>query len=324
MKSKLFKIKGDASFRQFYRKKSNSKSTVVVYSKKEKIKNLLIYDAINKLLIKNKIFAPKLYNHLYKKNYIEIEDFGNHSVLDELKKQKKKNLLIFKKIILLLKKIQKIKTRQIKNFNNKVYKVPLYSDKLLFNESKLFCDWYTRSVLPTKKKVTINKKIVKAIKHLIKNLKQKNNCFVHRDFHVSNLMIYKNNFGVIDSQDAVIGNKAYDLASLIDDVRYQTSNNLKNKIYKNYIKINKNNLNIKNFKNDFDILSVLRNLKIIGIFTRLAKRDKKNKYLKLIPYTWKLIEMRLRDNPLLKDLKNILDKNFSNQLRKKVWKSKQL
>ena len=37
------------------------------------------------------------------------------------------------------------------------------------------------------------------------------------------------------------------------------------------------------FKNDFEILSVLRNLKIIGIFTRLSKRDKKNKYLKLIP-----------------------------------------
>ena len=130
-------------------------------------------------------------------------------------------------------------------------------------------------------------------------------------------MIYKNNFGVIDSQDAVIGNKAYDLASLIDDVRYQTSNNLKNKIYKNYITINKNNLNIKNFKNDFDILSVLRNLKIIGIFIRLAKRDKKNKYLKLIPHTWKLIEMRLRDNPLLKDLKNILDKKFFKSIKKK-------
>jgi aminoglycoside/choline kinase family phosphotransferase len=45
--------------------------------------------------------------------------------------------------------------------------------------------------------------------------------FVHRDFHVSNLMNLKKN-RIIDTQDALIGNKAYDLASLIDDVRFKT------------------------------------------------------------------------------------------------------
>ena len=64
-------------------------------------------------------------------------------------------------------------------------------------------------------------------------------------------------------------------------------------------------------------MSVLRNLKIIGIFTRLAKRDKKYNYLKYIPYTWKLIELRIKDNFLLKDLKNFLDKNFSKKTRNK-------
>ena len=54
---------------------------------------------------------------------------------------------------------------------------------------------------------------------------------VHRDFHISNLMIKKNIIFVIDSQDAVYGNITYDLASLIDDVRLKTSNNLKKKIY---------------------------------------------------------------------------------------------
>ena len=51
--SKIIQIKGDASFRKFYRKKINNKSSIVVYAKKEKIKNLLNYDAINKLLLKN-------------------------------------------------------------------------------------------------------------------------------------------------------------------------------------------------------------------------------------------------------------------------------
>ena len=93
------------------------------------------------------------------------------------------------------------------------------------------------------------------------------------------------------SQDALIGNKAYDLASLIDDVRFQTSVTLKNKIYNFYLKTQKK-LNKKYFKNDFEIISVLRNLKIIGIFTRLAVRDNKKKYLQLIPYTWRLIKLR--------------------------------
>ncbi|MDC3038155.1 phosphotransferase, partial [Candidatus Pelagibacter sp.] len=61
--AKLKKIKGDASFREFYRKKENQ--SIVVLSKKEKLKNLLIYDAINKILIKNKIYAPNLLSENY-------------------------------------------------------------------------------------------------------------------------------------------------------------------------------------------------------------------------------------------------------------------
>ena len=51
----LIKIKGDASFRKFIKKKNNNYTSIVVIAKKEKIKNLLIYDAINKILNKNKI-----------------------------------------------------------------------------------------------------------------------------------------------------------------------------------------------------------------------------------------------------------------------------
>ena len=64
------------------------------------------------------------------------------------------------------------------------------------------------------------------------------------------------------------------------------------------------------FKNDYDILSVLRNLKIIGIFMRLAERDKKRKYLKLIPYAWKMIDNRIGKNKDLVNLKLLLETNF--------------
>jgi len=142
---------------------------------------------------------------------------------------------------------------------------------------------------------------------------------VHRDFHVSNLMKFKNNIALIDNQDAVYGNSAYDLASLIDDVRLKNSKYLKEKMFIYFLKITKCK-SIKNFKNDFDILSVLRNLKIIGIFTRLSIRDNKRYYLKLIPYAWKLIEYRIDNNEIFKDLKIILEDYFTKNIRIKKWK----
>ena len=127
-------------------------------------------------------------------------------------------------------------------------------------------------------------------------------------------MITKKGLGLIDNQDAVFGSVAYDLASLIDDVRFKTNIKTKKFIFNEFLKIN-NLLNKKKFKNDFEILSVMRNLKIIGIFTRLSVRDKKNKYLKLIPYAWKLIDLRLSNNEKFNSLKNVLDENFNKKIR---------
>ena len=73
-------------------------------------------------------------------------------------------------------------------------------------------------------------------------------------------------------------------------------------------------LDIQKFKNDFEILSILRNLKIIGIFTRLAIRDKKKNYLKLIPYTWDLISLRINQNEIFSNLKKLLKDNFKKDL----------
>ena len=131
--------------------------------------------------------------------------------------------------------------------------------------------------------------------------------------------IIKKKIYLIDSQDAVYGNIAYDLASLIDDVRLKTSKELKDKIFKMFVKSN-SSIDQNKLKNDFEILSVLRNLKIIGIFTRLATRDRKKKYMKMIPYAWKMIEQRISDNLLFKDLEKILNKYFSKKVREKKWK----
>ena len=313
--SKLVPVKADASFRKFYRKKFKKKSSIIVYAEKEKIKNLLNYDSVNKLLLKKNINAPRLLSENFNQNLIEIDDLGTKTILDILKKKNTNKLKIYKKILVILIKLQKIKLKKIKNFKKKFYKIPIYSNKLIFNEANLFLDWYIPKIVNKNKKLKIKKEFKKIITSLIKKIQLPNTTFVHRDFHVSNLMIKKNKISVIDSQDAVYGNIAYDLASLIDDVRLKTSKNIKEMIYQSYLNLNKKKINKIKFKNDFEILSVLRNLKIIGIFTRLAIRDKKKIYLKLIPYAWNLIELRLKNNVIFKDLKYCLDVNFSKKIR---------
>ena len=298
------KLSGDASFRSFYR----TKKSIIVHCRKNKRQNLLIYDAVNKLLIKNGITAPKLISNKYKKNYIEIEDFGDLTIYHFLKKNKKKRLSIFKKIFHLLKKIQSIKKTQIRDFNKKYYQIPNYTEKKIIDEANLFNEWY----LPNKIKKNNHKKLQiqlsKIFRKLIKKLQFRKKVFVHRDFHISNVMIIKKNLALIDNQDAVYGNPAYDLASLIDDVRFKTNFTFKEKIFEEYLKINKK-INKQKLRNDFEILSVLRNLKIIGIFTRLSLRDKKHNYLKLIPYAWELIESRTKDKKF-KELNYFFKKQF--------------
>ena len=313
LKTKILKeIKGDASHRKFFRKNFGNSTSIIVFSQKEKYKNLLIYDSINRILNMNNILAPKLYSENFDQNYIEIQDFGDETIYKTLNRKGIDKLKYFKKIVKVLKKIQLIKNRKVRNFNNRIYYIPKYEKKILFNEANLFCEWFINQKLSLDRRKRFQKKFKILVTKIIKRLNLKNNVFVHRDFHVSNLMLKNDQICVIDSQDALVGNRAYDLASLIDDVRFKTPKSFKTKIFDFYLKTEKK-IDQDQFKNDFEILSVLRNLKIIGIFTRLAIRDGKKKYLKLIPHAWKLIDYRIHNNKNLKTLRDLLVKNFKKE-----------
>ena len=136
--NKLKKLSGDASFRSFYRKKKS----VLVYCKKDKKINLANYEAVNKILIKNKILAPRLISEDYKNDYIEIEDLGDMTVYKKFKKKNVNKFYYYKKIIRLLQKMQKIKVRKMKTFLNSKHKITIYSNNKLVNEANLFLKWY--------------------------------------------------------------------------------------------------------------------------------------------------------------------------------------
>ena len=319
MQYKIKKISGDASFREFYKIEKNFKSTILVKANKDKFRNLIIYAAINELLIKNKIKAPKLIQEYFDKNMMEIEDLGNCSFLEYIKNKKNK-LNDYKKLVELIIKMQKINFKQDFEFKSNKIKIKKYNSSLLHKESDLFFDWYLKNNSKKKEFKKNKKKIKKELNGLYKKLYFQEMCFVHRDFHASNIMVKDKKFGLIDSQDALRGNLLYDVASLIDDVRIKLPIKLKSSLFSYYLsktsKI-KNNTEKLLAQNDFDILSVQRNLKILGIFVRLFKRDHKLSYLKFLPYAWKLLELRLK-NPIFINLKYLLNKAVPKKNRKKV------
>jgi len=317
MNYKLKKISGDASFREFYRLQKGKNTSIIIQAKKEKFKNLITYIAVNKILEKYKIYAPKLITNHYEHNIIEITDLGQKSFYDSIIKKKNK-FTDYKDLIKIIIKLQNIKLQR--NYHLGKFKInfQIYSIKNLHKESDLFFDWYLKYCFKSPNLKKIKNILKKELTKIYKKLYFQNNTFVHRDFHASNIMVNKNKLGLIDSQDAIIGNPLYDVASLIDDVRIKLPSNLQERLLNfYYYKSKLKKEEYKNIKNDFEILSVQRNLKILGIFVRLFKRDGKSNYLKYLPYTWNLIERRLK-NPVFKNLNLLFKKHLKIKKLKKI------
>ncbi len=304
LKDKIYLIAGDASPRKFYR--YYNKKHLLVYCTKDKKNNLENYIKINNYLNLNKIKAPLTIKKSINKNYIIIEDLGDNLIKKIIQKKRNK-FPYFKKIINELIKIQKIKPNRI---------LSNYTGKLLISELNLFYQWYLPEFFSEKKIRKIKKEINLILIKYIKQTLKFNKVLVHRDFHIENLILSEGRICFLDTQDAVIGHPMYDLMSLIDDVRINLKKKDQDKIYNYYIL--KNKKISKEFFFHFHVLSIQRLLKILGIFLRLFRRDKKKKYLKYLNRTWKLIELRL-NHEKLKTLNNLFNKYFSKDIRMKRW-----
>ncbi len=120
-------------------------------------------------------------------------------------------------------------------------------------------------------------------------LAQDQNTLALRDYHAENLIWMGQRSGVarvglLDFQDAMIAHPAYDLASLLTDARRDIDAGLRDAMIGRYIKAT--GVDAATFRADFAALSVQRNLRILGIFARLARQDKRQAYLALIPRVW--------------------------------------
>ena len=108
MQYKLKKIRSDASFREFFRLKKGNKTSIIGRARKERFRNLIAYSAINKFLRGKGIHTPKTISQHFSEGIMEIEDFGDNTLLHSVRKSK--NILpLYKKSIDVILKLQKIK-----------------------------------------------------------------------------------------------------------------------------------------------------------------------------------------------------------------------
>jgi aminoglycoside/choline kinase family phosphotransferase len=130
------------------------------------------------------------------------------------------------------------------------------------------------------------------------------------------MIIAKNNIGILDYQDAVKGPLTYDLVSLLKDAYIELDEEfVLDQSVRYWEKAKQSGLIINedfsSFYEDFEWMGVQRHLKILGIFSRLSIRDKKDQYLKDIPLVEKYLMITSERYKSLYPLRKLLDKVIS-------------
>jgi len=134
--------------------------------------------------------------------------------------------------------------------------------------------------------------------------------FVHRDYHAQNLFWLPGRqglarVGMIDFQDALAGNRSYDLISLLEDARRDVAPELARAMQNRYfaaVNADSHALDEESFAAELAVTAAQRNTKIAGIFARLANRDGKRRYLSFMPRVWGYLERDL-SHPILAKLR---------------------
>jgi hypothetical protein len=172
---------------------------------------------------------------------------------------------------------------------------PYDCDKLLA-EAMLLIDWYAPAI-GRDLADEARQSYVAAWRQVLVLARGVPDRLVLRDFHVDNLMRLEGRQGVaqcglLDFQDAVVGPVTYDLLSLLEDARRDVSPAVIASLRAHYLQAFPA-LSPAAFDASWACLAAQRHAKVIGIFTRLARRDRKPDYLRHIPRVWRLLEAAL-------------------------------
>ena len=291
----LFFLAGDASNRKYFIIEQDNKKNVLMLDNDSLNLEKFIYYTIN---LRTLVTVPEILLNLKKSDILILENFENKKYSQVLKNSNKEEL--YKTAIDSLIYIHK------KEIN---IKIKSYTVQSFFEESNLFFEWY---LIKSKEedKLLLKEEFNKIFGKYLKCTFKLPLVFIHRDYHIDNLFYLKNRSrhfkcGWIDYQDALFGPCVYDLMSLTQDARIDVEKEFENLIIDYYLNKFKN-IDRQLFLYSYNILAIQRHLKVLGIFTRLALRDKKKVYLKFIPRVKRMLQENL-DRSEFKPLFKILN-----------------
>jgi aminoglycoside/choline kinase family phosphotransferase len=191
--------------------------------------------------------------------------------------------------------------------------LPPYDAERFLAEAALLVDWYAPAALGEPLTDARRAEYLDLWRTLLPQAALPHDTLVLRDYHVDNLMLLPDRSGVqgcglLDFQDAVCGPPSYDLVSLLDDARRDVPADLRRQMTERYLAAFPA-LDQAAFLRSAAILAAQRNCKILGIFTRLWKRDGKPRYLVHLPRIWRLLEQEVA-HPALDPIARWLDRHL--------------
>jgi tRNA threonylcarbamoyl adenosine modification protein YjeE len=251
--------------------------------------------------------APRIYGEELEAGLLLLEDLGGEGVVDE-------NGPIPERYAEAVTLLARLHATTLPNVlpvaEDREHVVPPYDLEAMLIEVDLLLDWYAphiaRAEIPTSVRMEFTSLWTATIQEGLAGP----STWTLRDYHSPNLLWLPRReglarVGVIDFQDAVLGPPAYDVVSLLQDARVDVSAELELRLLGHYAKARKSldpDFDVGAFAGAYAIMGAQRATKILGIFARLDRRDRKPQYLRHLPRIEAYLTRNLR-HPALTALK---------------------
>ncbi len=305
--AQIVPLAGDASFRRYFRVERGADQAVLMDAPPPN-EDPRPFIAVARWLVDHGLSAPRLLATDPAEGLVLLEDFGDVRMRELVDANPALETSVYGDAVALLVDLAAKPAMALKPYSMREYQ----------RELAIFTDWYCPALdlaVDAAAYVALwNEVLVPII------AAQLTPVTVLRDYHSENIMLLPGRdgiarLGLLDFQDALAGHPAYDLVSLLQDARRDVSPSLEAAMRAHYAASANPDAR---FDDAYHILGVQRNLKILGIFTRLWKRDDKPRYLSFQPRMWAYIERSL-GHPALSPVKAWLDDNIPPEKRGAAW-----
>ena len=281
--ARLSPLAGDASFRRYFRVRLKGGGTLVAMDAPPPNENVAAFVAAREFL-SGRVSVPEICAADAEKGFALLEDFGDRTYAAALEESGADSESLYADATLALTRIQAAPMPEC---------FPRYDEALLRRETALFAEWHCRRAVGRPLSGAALSVFQRADSFLVSRIARMPVCAVHRDYHSRNLMVLEGdeggrNPGALDFQDAVLGPATYDLASLARDAYVAPDEKRCGFVLDLYWRAAREAglrpaKSTGELRRDFEIVSVQRGLKVLGIFCRLAMRDGKRGYLADLP-----------------------------------------